>query len=503
MRVVLLVGFVLALFSMGLQPVVAPQATAAVPQPSFVIIFLDDMRKDDLVAMPHTAALIGARGARFENAYAPYPLCCPARATILTGQYAHNNGVLSNLAPTGGVGAFDPRHTIATWLKRRGYATSYIGKYLNGYGHATSELYVPPGWTSWQGLAVKPLNYYSFGLNLNGRIQHYSGAYQTNVLGRRSSAFIRRTRSKPFLLVTAFLAPHSGRPIEDDDATGDLGCFYSGLCTNATPAVASGYADTESGNEMPASPAYDEEDVSDKPGHIQALPRFTSEYAPTHQELYEQRLESIRSADDQVRNIVRALADTGRLRSTYIVVTSDNGFLMGEHRIPFGKVHPYEPSARIPMLMRGPGIGRGERVDQLVGLHDLAPTVLRATGTYGAQTLPLDGRSLLPLIASDRASAARDLVLEAGPMRKAADDRAVRRSSPAARPYRGIRTNTGWKYIKYDTGQVEMYNLRKDPDELSNLAARPAFADRRRALARATARLSTCAGNSCNKDVAR
>jgi N-acetylglucosamine-6-sulfatase len=197
---------------------------------------------------------------------------------------------------------------------------------------------------------------------------------------------------------------------------------------------------------------------------------------------------------------VYALADTGRLRRTYIVVTSDNGYLLGEHRITLGKVHPYEPSARIPMLMRGPGITRGARVEQLVGLHDLAPTVLRATGTYGAQTLPLDGRSLLPLIANDRTAAGRDLVLEAGPIGDQPDDSSLRHATPAARPYRGILTNTGWKYIVYDTREVEMYNLRTDPHELTNLANDTTYATRRDALQQAVTTLSNCVGQPCTVD---
>ncbi len=504
MRSVLLWGLLLVTVPAALQPaVLPPPASAAVPRPNFVIIVLDDMRADDLVAMPHTQALIAGKGATFENAYAPFPLCCPARATILTGRYAHNHRVLSNYAPHGGISAFNPRHTIATWLRRAGYATAYVGKYLNGYGQATPTTYVPPGWTSWQGLARGAHHYRSFTLNLNGRLRGYSGAYQTRVLGSRSAQFIRQLGAKPYLLVAAFMAPHAGAPVEDDDATGELGCFDTGLCDNATPAVSDTYADSESGSPMPLSPAYDEEDVGDKPAHIKALPRFRPEYAAVHQELYEQRLESIRSVDDQIHLLVQALAEMGRLRHTYIVVTSDNGYLMGEHRVPFGKVHHYEPSARVPMLMRGPGVPSGARVRQLVGLHDLAPTVLRATGTYGAQTRPLDGRSLLPLIADPRTAAARDLLLEAGPVTTGQDDSSVKRATPAARPYRAIRTNTGWKYVEYDTGDTELYHLRTDPHELANLSADPAVADRREQLRRALTRLSACSGTECTLDAAR
>jgi arylsulfatase A-like enzyme len=172
------------------------------------------------------------------------------------------------------------------------------------------------------------------------------------------------------------------------------------------------------------------------------------------------------------------LAETGELSSTYIVVTSDNGYLLGEHRIRTGKRLGYEPSARVPLLMRGPGIPSGAVVEQLVGLHDLAPTVLQATGTYGAQTHPLDGRSLLPLIGDDDVAAKRDLVLEAG-------------------QYRGVRTHTGWKYIEYGTGEKEMYNLDTDPLELQNLVRRPALDAKQAALAQRLDELKHCVGRKC------
>jgi N-acetylglucosamine-6-sulfatase len=503
----LLLGIAALVLPATLVPAIpGTQATATAPRtppPGFVLLFLDDMRKDDLVAMPQTKALIGRRGARFANAYSTFPLCCPARATILTGQYAHNHGVLTNQPPLGGIRAFKARETLGTWLRRRRFATAYVGRYLNGYGQHSSPSYVPFGWTEWQAVVHPPWRYRSFTLNVARRLRSYPRAYQTDVVGNRSVRFIRRSRSRPFLLVASFIAPHSGTPLEDDDPTGDAACFDTGLCRNVTPNVSDVYADTEAGRTLPRSPAYDEEDVSDKPGHVRDLPRFREEFAAVHQELYEQRLESIRSVDDQVRAIVQSLRATGRLRNTYIVVTSDNGFMLGEHRIPFGKVHHYEPSSRVPMLMRGPGVPARTRVRQLVGLHDLAPTVLRATRTYGAQRLPLDGRDLVGLARNPRVAAGRDLLLEAGSMDDEAIDASLARSSPAVVSYRGIRTDGGWKYVEYSSGDVEMYDLGADPDELVNLAEDPAFAARRAELDAALDRLDGCRGRSCRVDAER
>ncbi len=474
------VGLLVVVGAAALGPPATTQepAVAAADGPNVVLIVLDDMRADELAAMPNTVGRIQDRGATFEAAYSPYPLCCPARATILTGQYAHNHKVLGNHRPLGGFEKLDDSSTIATWLDSRGYISGYVGKYLNEYGSRRSERYVPPGWTSWAASVDGVINYVDFTLNQNGRLVAYENKYQTTVAGEQSRAFIRRqSGAGPFVLVTAFLAPHVGTPVEADDPV------------FKTPAVARKYRNAYQGQQLPTDASYNEADVSDKPRAIRDLPPIPPRQMSAHQEVYQQRLESIRSVDDQVDQIVDTLAATGELSSTYIVVTSDNGYLLGEHRIRNGKTLGYEPSARVPLLMRGPGIPSGAVVEQLVGLHDLAPTVLQATGTYGAQTHPLDGRSLLPLVRDDDVAAKRDLVLEAGP----------RDTTTTRLQYQGVRTNTGWKYIEHDTGEKEMYDLDRDPYELENLAGDPAFATRRRVLDGRLDELKDCAGPECSK----
>lgn len=495
----------LGLVSAGLQSGAVTSPAAAVPppapRPNFVVIYLDDMRADQVSALPYTTETIGGEGATFTHAYAPYPLCCPARATMLTGQYPHNNHVFGNVPPLGGVTAFDPAHTLGTWLRAARYKTAYIGKYLNGYGPATPR---PPGWTEWDVMSGRGLyNYRNFTMNINGLLTDFVRSYQTTLAGDEATDFIRTYAHRPFLMFAGFKAPHAGGPREPDDPVGPVSCLGTALCGNKTPAVSAKYRDSESGHAMPATPAYDEADVSDKPTHIASLPQFTPEITAAQQELWEQQLESIHAVDDQVRRIVRALRETGVLDRTYILVTSDNGYLLGEHRIPFGKVHPYEPSARIPMMLRGPGVPEGRRVKQLVGLQDIAPTVLRATGSDGLQDLVLDGMSLLPLTTDRTAGATRDLALEAGPAGDVDDTNTLQDSSPAVRAYRGLRTDSGWKYIRYAGGEQELYDLNTDPRELNNLAGDPLYQKRLASLARASAVLSTCSGRACRVSVAR
>jgi arylsulfatase A-like enzyme len=182
-----------------------------------------------------------------------------------------------------------------------------------------------------------------------------------------------------------------------------------------------------------------------------------------------------------VARIVAALRRAGELRDTLLIFTSDNGWMAGQHRVPTGKILPYEPSIRVPLLMRGPGIPRGVRRDQLVWNGDLAPTILDAAGARPA--FPPDGRSLLPFARSARARSGRAILLEAPP---AGGTNGLPR-------FVGLRTPR-YAYVEYLWGARELYDLRRDPYELRNLAGRSPV---QRRLARRLAKLRGCAGAGC------
>ncbi len=171
----------------------------------------------------------------------------------------------------------------------------------------------------------------------------------------------------------------------------------------------------------------------------------------------------------------------------YVILTSDNGYLLGEHRIRQGKTLPYEPSARVPLIIRGPGVPAGEVRTQPVAAIDVSPTVV---GVSGAKPFlsgaVMDWRSLLPKVADPTRGADRDLVLEAGPEGDMQDYL-----------YHGLRTADGWKYIEYHTGEQELYNLIRDPEELDNLAGDPGFATMQTYLAERLRQLEYCAGSDC------
>ena len=148
-----------------------PGAASTAPaqiRPNVVVIHTDDQDAASMAVMPRTRALVGGQGTTFVNSFASYPLCCPSRATFLTGQYAHNHGVLGNNLPKGGFEKLRGANTLAVWLRRSGYHTALVGKYLNNYGERNPRE-IPPGWSDWNG-AVDPstYQYYATTINRNG-----------------------------------------------------------------------------------------------------------------------------------------------------------------------------------------------------------------------------------------------------------------------------------------------------------------------------------------------
>jgi N-acetylglucosamine-6-sulfatase len=435
--------------------------------PNVVVIETDDQTVPDMAAMPRTRALIGAEGTTFANSFVSLSECCPSRATFLTGQYAHNHGVLSIGPPLGGFSRLHGSETLPVWLRRAGYRTALIGKYLNGYQGTR----VPPGWTDFEGLLSRfTYRFFDYRMNVNGHIEHHGYAprdFQTDLITRRSLRFIGSQRARPFFLWATYVAPHIGRP---HDFTDPLGL------NSAVPAERDGLAFL--GAPLPRPPSFQEADVSDKPPAIRKRPPLKPWQLWALEQTHRQRLASLVAVDEGVARIVAALRARGELSDTLLIFTSDNGFMLGEHRVLTGKILPYEPSIRVPLMMRGPGVPHGVRRD-LVWNGDLAPTILDAAGARPA--FPLDGRSLL---APPRPH--RDIVLEGPPGPH----------TNGLPRFLGLRTPR-YKYVEYLGGARELYDLRRDPDETRNLARAPATARLRANLRQRLARLAGCAGAAC------
>jgi arylsulfatase A-like enzyme len=438
----------------------APRAAAAADgRPNVIVIMTDDQSVADMAVMPKTRSLLGDAGTTFVNSFASHPLCCPARATMLTGQYGHNHGIRHNSGPNGGFDNFDWSEHIGLWLQNDGYRTAHIGKTLNGYG-ANDE--VPAGWDLWATLWGNPQQRsYDYDLNINGTVVEYGQEptdHLTDVLAGLSTDFIADANGDPFFVLLPALAPH----VED---TGP---------PRAAPRHEGVFADVP----LPRGPAFNEADVGDKPpGLIGSLPLLTNPEIRALEGLHQDRLESLLTVDDLVESIVDTLDAEGVLDNTIILFTSDNGYLMGEHRLAKKKNVVYEEAVRVPLLVRGPGFGAGVVETDLVSNVDLVATILEATGATPA--LIPDGRPLqTPL--EDRA-----LFLHSGP-----------RGNVDNVWFEAVRTER-YIHVEYSNNQREFYDLAEDPFQLDNRRSDPAYADIRNDLAQMLDVFRTCVGAGC------
>ena len=440
------------------------------------MIMTDDQTVESLRVMGNVKTLLADQGTTFDSSFASFALCCPSRATFLTGQYAHNHGVMGNAPPEGGYAKLDSSNTLPVWLQRVGYHTVHIGKYLNGYPGSNRTL-VPAGWTEWYG-SIDPSTYrfYNYTLNENGSLVTYGSdpaSYQADVYSRKAVDAVRRLApaAAPFFLSVAFLAPHSGGPRESDDPR-----------NFATPVPAPRHRNRFASEPFPQSASFNEADVSDKPVGIRNRPLLGAQQIANITENYRQRLESLLAVDEAVAAVVSALRDSGELDQTLIVFTADNGFFHGEHRVPSGKVLLYEPSIRVPLILRGPGIPRAQRVTELVANIDVAPTIVDAANARPLRVL--DGRSLLPLVQDSGRRTGRDILIERGP------------GGNNQQIFTALRTPR-YLYAEYSNGERELYDLVRDPDQLTSLHGDPASQSIRTRLAERLAQLRSCAGATC------
>lgn len=464
-------------------------------RPNVLMIMVDDMRTDELKWMPNVQKLLADRGVTFTNGFASFPLCCPARASVMTGQYPHNHGVWSHTPPWG-FSSLDDSDTMPVWLNDSGYRTTYLGKYLNGYGSmpepgrstGTSTQYVPRGWDLWRGSIDGGLpagdpnegstyRFYDTTLNDNGNgYVPLKGEYQTHAYARLGNEMNAESAAtgKPFFSYVSFTAPHHGGPAEADDPPD--------LATPARPRALWGAFDKY----IKKAPGSDwkDPDLADKPEIMQRQikPKVRKQIV----ELARQRAEALYVVDQSVKKLVNGLKKSGAYKNTVIAFTSDNGYFLGEQGRPEGKILPYEPSLRVPLVMAGPGIPRGEvRTDPFLSV-DYASTFADLADARPSKRV--DGRSMLDVARLGDESAgdtwSRIVLTETNP--NPLVTRQVKRRQPVgARPdgetlrgfVTGIRTGD-FLYTEWDRNprikdkgiEVELYDLRQDPNQYRNLA---------------------------------
>jgi len=452
----------------GSSPAGSPPASpppAPGPRPNVVLVLADDLDHASTELLPRLPEVVGRAGTVFSRAYVTTTLCAPSRASILTGQYAHNHRLVYNEPPDGGFPSFLGRDgsTVVTWLKAAGYRTALMGKYMNGYPRGAPETYIPPGWDTWFGHLsdLEAGRYYGYWMNDDGEVFRYGSRpedYNTDVLAARAVEYVEKAagRSEPFFLYLAPEAPHAPAYPAERHA-GEFpryGCFRG--------------------------PSFNEDDVRDKPAWVQGIPRMTDADVRRADGFQRGRLRSMRAVEDMVEQVLAALAATGQLGRTYLFFTSDNGLLMGEHRAVGRKANHFEEAIRVPLMVRGPGVPAGRVLAHPVLNIDLAPTFAELAGVAVPDSV--DGRSLVPLL--------RD---EPPPLAAWRSDFLIEHFSAGVSW--SLRTDA-FLYGESETGERELYDMRADPFQVDSRHRRadPAVVG---PLAARIAALADCRGASC------
>jgi len=450
----------------------APVELKATPpeKPNIIFFLLDDARTEDVATMDSVVELLKRQGTTFQNATLTDPLCCPSRATLLTGLYAHNHGIKDNNPLLGGgeqafrKSRLDAK-TYATALDVAGYKTGFFGKYLNGY----KDLYIPPGWDRWAA-HIGAFN----GKEWNNQGHRYTSPHAMRDVQTAlwSVMFVENQApgSTPFFLSVNFTSPHLGSGEQK---------IYANYFKDAP---------------LPRSPNFNEGVRSDKPAYVRAVPALTRKQIGRLADENRRRWRSLQTADQTVRRIVQELTELGELDNTYFVFFSDNGYRMGAHAIgtdapsPYiergeGKETPYLEDTRFPLIVRGPGVPSGLNRKEMVLSNDLAPTLAELGGTEMPSP---DGRSIVPLLRG-----------ESVPWRDGALIEGWTAYSPAGMPpYKGIITPR-YSYVEYASGEKELYDLQTDPYQLESLHNDPASAADMQLLSARLAALKDCSGEAC------
>jgi N-acetylglucosamine-6-sulfatase len=508
-----------------------PATAAKDGRPNILVVMTDDQSAADLAKMPNVRRLLARQGTSFSNAVDSFPLCCPSRATFITGQYAHNHKVVGNFYPYGWYGMKGRSNTLPAWLQKVGYRTALVGKWLNGYGALDAHGEVPHGFDIWRGLLdVSAYDYFNFVMNRDGKLKTWGDAvfarglvkfakievipnpeglqgvlaklkevfgdapytywgthkakdYSPDVTGKVTEQLVaaQRNAKRPFFIWWAPAAPH-----REDVATTLMGR------PGRDPRPAPRYSKKGSGFKLPRPRSFNEADFSDKSPHMQDHAPLLSDKQIAQLQLdYEGRIGSLLAVDDHVKRLMRILKATHQEKNTLVAFVSDNGWMQGEHRIPGDKFLPYEESLRVPFILRGPGVPAGRTIRGQVSNIDFAATLLDVARARPGRTL--DGVSLMPAVRKHRQRPNRIVEIEA-PRPLFEQDVPV---NAWDRPYKGVRTDRYTYVVFTESGGVELYDRKKDPSQLRNVAADPAYAKVKAHLAAKLAKLDRCRGRTC------
>ena len=474
---------------------------AAAQRPNIVFILTDDLSWNLVNSRfaPHLVAL-QKRGETFNRYFVADSLCCPSRSTIFTGLFPHDTKVLTNIGSHGGYQKFQSQRlfnrTFAVALRRHGYLTSMMGKYLNGYGNPTmtpTTAPVPPGWSDWH-VASNGYPEFNYTLNDNGTFNRYGGPtggcgvtgtpdnYLVDVMNSDARSLINRANGQPFVLEAATFAPHAPYIPAPRNA-----CDFPGL-------------------KEPRDASFDSRNLNPPAwlAHRNRKPLNAAEVA-TIDKSYRMRAQSVEAVDKLLADVEATLAANHELSNTYIVFSSDNGYRMGQHRLTRGKQTAFDTDIRVPLIIAGPGVPAGRTVAQVTQNTDLYPTFVGLTGATPSK--PIDGHSLVPLLHPGRTKPAWRTValVEHHHVSRNRNDPDFEAGANGGNPttYEAIRISSkhlpGFRgpvnavYVEYADAahEIEYYDVSRDPFERNNIARRLTAAQRTE-LHSILARLAHC-----------
>ncbi len=534
-RPLIVAGLVLclaAVLGLAATATARPAGSGHGKRPNILVVMTDDMAKSDLQFMPSVRRKLAQKGTTFTNAIDSFPLCCPARATFITGQYSHNHGVVGNFAPFGWYGMTHRANTLPSWLNDVGYRTASIGKWLNGYGAKDAHGEIPKGFDTWRGLLdVSAYDYFNYVMNKDGLLKTWGDGkfakklvkfahievddqpdslatifgeltklfgpppytywgderprdYSPDVTGKMATRLVRgeRNKKKPFFIWWSPAAPH-----REDVTTTLMGR------PGPDPRPAPRYRDDVKALTLPEGPSFNTTGTGPLPSNLNAAGHLDQGDIDQLNLDYQGRAGSMMAVDDHVAEMVKTLRETHQLKNTVIMFVSDNGWLQGQHQIPGDKFLPYDESLKVPMIVRGPGVPKGEKITGQVSNIDFAPTLLDFADATAGRTM--DGLSLIPTMENPSKRPDRALGIEA-PSPLFTGQIPV---NGWDRPYMGVRTNR-YTYVEYtETGDRQLFDRQTDPNEIHNLDGDPDYAELEDQLARKAQKLSECAGADCSK----
>jgi N-acetylglucosamine-6-sulfatase len=450
-------------------------------RPNIVFVLTDDLSRNLVRFMPHVVQM-ERQGESFSHYFVTDSLCCPSRASILTGRFPHDTRVFDNSPPEGGYSVFherrEERETFALALRREGYSTALMGKYLNGYKPGSIQegrARVPPGWSEWD-VAGNGYPEYGYRMNSDGHVHRYgyrASEYLTDVIAKKGLGFIARAAAsrRPFMLELATFAPHGPYT----PAPRDYGKF---------PVL-----------RAPRTPAFNTIGT-DEPAWLSRFEALGPSQIASIDAKFRKRAQAVQAVDRMIGEIEAQLRAEGIARDTYVVFSSDNGLHMGEHRLRPGKLTAFDTDIEVPLIVTGPGVPRGRTIAQMTENVDLCPSFEELAGAPVPPSV--DGHSLVALLHGRRAHGWRKeiLVEHHGRVYDRGDPDLPTRGSGNPPSYEALRAKR-FLYVEYVTGEREFYDLRRDPFELHNIAATLPPARLRR-LHRTLLAIEAChGGRSC------